>query len=148
VIDPGATVPVFDPPGYAPKAPAPAAARHTIWASVDGNCRKAPGTLKVPVGKKARDFRVERFDSNFVSCHTEAVGSIIGFAIAPVKDPTNEYFTYEEHIASDPEEIEAARNKLGYLVLDPGTYLLDVRSGSETLLEISYELADEGSLHE
>jgi hypothetical protein len=52
------------------------------------------------------------------------IGSVIGYAINPINDPINAYFSYEEWIADYPAEIEAILNEINYLILDAGVYKL------------------------
>jgi hypothetical protein len=141
-IDPGTTVSVFDPPGFTPTAPPPGGKLYTVRSSVNAACRKTNGTLTIPKGKVATHFTIVRFDSSFTSCPGGGYGSIIGFSIVPSAKPADELFTYEEHIADDPAELQYTKDGFYYFDLEPGNYTVTIQGGPDTTLELTYELTD------
>jgi hypothetical protein len=138
-LDPGATVPVFDPPGFAPK-PKVASGGNTVTSAVSGRCVKTEGVLTVPKGSTATHFTISRFDSSFTSCPDGGYGSIIGFSIVSAADLNREFFSYDESIADDPAGLQYQRDGFYYMDLDPGSYIVTIRGGPDTALEITYDL--------
>jgi hypothetical protein len=139
LVDPGVTVPVFDPPGYAPK-PKDVSGGYTVKSAVSERCVKTEGILTVPKGSTATHFTIVRFDSSFTPCPDGGYGSVIGFSIVPAADRNREFFSYEESIADDPAGIQYLKDGFYYMDLDPGTYVVTVRGGPGTILEITYDL--------
>jgi hypothetical protein len=141
-IGPGVTIPVADPPGFPPVKSAPALKEYMVVASIDGKCIKTHGTLTVPPKKTATHFTIKRFDSSFTPCPDGGFGSIIGFSIVSAANPAEELFSYEEHIADDPAELQYIKDGFHYFDLDPGSYTVTVRGGPDTTLELTYELVN------
>jgi hypothetical protein len=139
MVDPGVTVPVFDPPAYTPK-PKVLSGGYTVKSAVSERCVKTEGTLTVPDGSAATYFAIARFDSSFTPCPDGGYGSIIGFSIVSAADRNREFFSYEESIADDSAGLQCLKDGLYYMDLDPGTYVVTVRGGPGTTLEITYDL--------
>jgi hypothetical protein len=135
----GTLVPVFDPPGSSPGAPVTSGA-YTVMSSVGTRCELSEGVITVPAGSAATHFTIARFDSSFTPCPGGGYGSIIGFSIVPAADPGVEEFSYEEHIADDPDELQHVKDGFYYFDLGPGTWRVVVRGGPDTVLELTYDL--------
>jgi hypothetical protein len=101
---------------------------------------KTEGTLTVPKGSTATHFTIARFDSSFTPCPDGGYGSIIGFSIVSAADRNREFFSYEESIADDPAGLRYMKDGFYYADLDPGTYVVTVRGGPGTILELTYDL--------
>lgn len=138
VVDPGVTVPIFDPAGFAPK-PTSVSGGYTIRSAVSGRCVTTEGVFTVPDGSTATHFTIKRFDSSFTACPGGGYSSVIGFSIVSAADRNREFFSYEESIADDPAGLQYLKDGFYYMDLDPGTYVLTVRGGPETSLEIAYD---------
>jgi hypothetical protein len=139
LLDPGATVPVFDPPGFAPR-PKDVFGTFSVASAVSERCAKTEGAMIVPEGSTATHFTIARFDSSFTACPDGGFGSIIGFSIVSAADPGREFFSYEESIADDPAGLRYLKDGFYSMDLDPGTYIVTIRGGPETILEITYDL--------
>ena len=138
-IDPGAAVPVFDPPGYALK-PTSVSGGRTVRSAVSGRCVTTEGVFTVPDGSTATHFTITRFDSSFTACPEGGYGSVIGFSIVSAADRNREFFSYEESIADDSAGLQYLKDGFYFMDLDPGTYILTVRGGRDTVLVITYDL--------
>ncbi|MBN2223891.1 MAG: hypothetical protein JW765_04365 [Deltaproteobacteria bacterium] len=138
-LDAAATIPVFDPPEYSPNKPT-ASGIKKVTSSIDGGCERHEGVIVVPEGTMATHFTIKRFDSSFTPCPDGGFGSIIGFSIISAANPAEELFSYEEHIADDPAELQYIKDGFHYFDLDPGSYTVTVRGGPDTTLELTYEM--------
>jgi hypothetical protein len=142
-LDTAVTVPIYDPPGFSPK-PRVVSGRYTVASFINGGrCAHNEGVILVPEGTVATHFTIDRFDSSFTPCPAGGYASIIGFSIISATDPSDELFSYEEHLADDPAELQYTKDGFYYFDLEPGTYTLAVRGGQDTVLKLSYELRDE-----
>jgi hypothetical protein len=141
-VDPGVTIPIFDPPGLSVTTPRVVSGRYTGQWRIDARCVRTVDALIVPEGATATHFTIVRFDSSFTPCPGETYGSIIGFSIAPAADPGGELFSYEEHIADDPAELQHIKDGFYSFDLEPGNYAVDIRGGRDTILKLTYELVE------
>ncbi len=137
-VEEGAAIPIFDPPGFSPKPPV-ASGTYTVVSRVTAQCTRDEGVVTVPAGTVATHFTIARFDSSFTPCPGE-YGSVIGFSIVSSAESGSELFSYEERIADDPAGLQYMKDGLYYMDLDPGNYVVTIRGGPGTVLELSYEL--------
>jgi hypothetical protein len=138
-VNEGAVVPIFDPPGFSPNPPV-VSGRYTVVSSMGGKqCVRDEGCITVPKGTAATHFVIARFDSSFTPCPDGDLASIIGFSIVSVGDPGEVLFSYEEHIADEPAQLQYIKDGFYYFDLEPGNYRVTLRGGG-TVLNLTYEL--------
>lgn len=141
-IDPGRTIPVFDPAGATPSTTAPAFERLTLTASIDKERKKTTGTITVPPGKRAVRFRLNWFGSDFFECPEWLERSNDGFSIAPASPPGTPLFAYKIPVDAGPGDFDTARDAFFSLDLGPGNYVADVTGDPCLGLKITYDLED------
>jgi hypothetical protein len=141
-IDPGRTIPVFDPAGATPSTTAPAFVRLTLTASIDKERKKTTGTIIVPPGKRAVRFRLNWFGSNFFECPEWLERSNDGFFIAPASAPGTPLFAYKIPVDAGPGDFDTARDTFFSLDLGPGAYRVDVTGDPCLGLKITYDIED------
>lgn len=106
----------------------PAMTPTSVKASIDNRCTPEPGSLVVPAGKTAKNFKLSALDAGS-NCATGSTIQERGFKIG-------EAFQYTDRdgkVTQKPVPLRA-------LQLAPGTYRVTVGGGRGAVLVLTYEL--------
>jgi hypothetical protein len=100
----------------------------SVKASIDNQCTPQPGSLVVPAGKTAKNFKLSTLEAGS-SCATGSTIRERGFKIGEVFQYTDQ----DGKVTQKPGSLRA-------LQLTPGTYRVTVGGGRGAVVVLTYEL--------